>query len=419
LAIRILIFLLVLFAIDLYVFQGVKVLIQNRVVQTQRIIAYAYWAISAISLGVIILGQYVDWHLWPKILRTYAFAIIVIIYLSKILVTVFMLLDDVIRLFRLIGAYIGMKFFSTPQEAAETTIRVSRLDFLVKLGFIVGSIPFFSMMYGMAGGAYNYRVRKVKLSAGNLPKNFDGLKVVQISDLHTGSFMGPSQITKAIDLILEQKPDVIFFTGDLVNDRHIEAVEFKEQLLRLKAPMGVYSILGNHDYGDYFRWDTQEEKARNLVDLKNFHGELGWKLLLNSHTYLEKDGEKIGLIGVENWSSRMNFHRYGDMEMAMAGMEKTPFTILLSHDPSHWDGEITAKYKHVDLTLSGHTHGFQFGVEIPGFKWSPVQYIYKQWADLYQEGSQYLYVNRGLGFLGYPGRVGILPEITVFDFEKA
>ena len=416
---RILLLFLILFAIDLYVFQGVKVLVQSRTVQTQRIITYLYWTVTVLSLGVILLAQYVDWHTWPKVLRTYSFAIIVIIYLSKILVSIFMLLDDIIRLFRLIGGWISMKFFNSAAQGAETTLRVSRLDFLVKLGFIVGSIPFFSMLYGMVGGAYDYRVRKVKLKAGNLPGSFDGLRVVQISDLHTGSFMGPSQITKAMDLILEQKPDVIFFTGDLVNDRHIEAVEFKDQLSRLKAPMGVYSILGNHDYGDYYRWNTQEEKAENLVKLKNFHGELGWNLLLNSHTYIEKNGEKIGLVGVENWSSRMNFHKYGDMEVAMHGMEPAPFNILLSHDPSHWDAEITSKYQQIDLTLSGHTHGFQFGVEIPGFRWSPVQYVYKKWADLYQEGNQYLYVNRGLGFLGYPGRVGILPEITVFDFQKA
>lgn len=417
-AFRIFLLLVFLFAIDLYVFQGVKVLIQNRALQTQRLVTYGYWIVTVISLGIILLGQFLDWQSWPKMMRTYSFAIIVIIYLSKILVSVFLLVDDIVRLFRWLGGLLGIGMNSKPEAGSEPSLQVSRLDFLVKLGFIVGSIPFFSMLYGMVGGAYDYRVRKVKLKAGNLPGSFDGLRVVQISDLHTGSFMGPSQITKAMDLILEQKPDVIFFTGDLVNDRHVEAVEFKEQLSRLKAPMGVYSILGNHDYGDYYRWKTQEEKIQNLADLKNFHGELGWKLLLNTHTYLEKEGEKIGLVGVENWSSRMNFHKYGDMDAAVAGMEQTPFTILLSHDPSHWDAEITSKFKQVDLTLSGHTHGFQFGVEIPGFRWSPVQYVYNKWADLYQEGNQYLYVNRGLGFLGYPGRVGILPEITVFDFQK-
>ena len=182
--------------------------------------------------------------------------------------------------------------------------------------------------------------------------------------------------------------------------------------------MGVYSILGNHDYGDYYRWDNLEEKKANLDRLKKFHGEMGWNLLLNSHTFIEKSGEKIGLIGVENWSHRATFKRYGDMAAATKEMTPASFNILLSHDPSHWDAEVNSKYKFVDLTLSGHTHGFQFGIEIPGFKWSPVQYVYKEWADLYQEGNQYLYVNRGLGFLGYPGRVGILPEITLFELKK-
>lgn len=416
---RILIFLLVLAAIDFYVFQGVRLLMQNRAVPTQRFISILYWSVSIASLATIVIAQYIDWHSWPKVIRTYSFAVIVIIYLSKIIVMLFMAVDDLIRLFRWIAGYLGMKFFNTGGTGVDTALRVSRLDFLVKLGFIVGSVPFFSMLYGMFGGAYDYRIRKVGLKAPNLPLSFDGLKVIQISDLHTGSFMGPSQLTKAVELILEQKPDLVFFTGDLVNDRHVEAMEFKDVLSRIKAPMGVYSILGNHDYGDYYRWPTREDKEENLEKLKKFHGELGWNLLLNEHTYLEKQGEKIGLIGVENWSSRMNFARYGDMEVATKGMEPAPFNILLSHDPSHWAAEITEKYKFVDLTLSGHTHGMQFGVEIPGFKWSPVQYVYKQWADLYNEGNQHLYVNRGLGFIGYPGRVGILPEITVFEFTRA
>jgi len=218
---------------------------------------------------------------------------------------------------------------------------------------------------------------------------------------------------------MKENADIIFFTGDLVNDLHTEALEFREVLSRLKAPMGVYSILGNHDYGDYYRWPNQEAKDENLRQLKSFHGEVGWKLMLNEHTYLEKDGHKIGLIGVENFSGHRNFSRYGNMKTATENYEVQPVNILLSHDPSHWDVEITNKYRFVDLMLSGHTHGFQFGVEIPGFKWSPVQYFYKQWADLYQNEHQYLYVNRGLGFIGYPGRVGILPEITVFELNHA
>jgi predicted MPP superfamily phosphohydrolase len=418
-SVRILSVILILFAIDLYVFQGVKVLIHQRELHTQRIINIIYWSVSVLCLTTIFIGQFVDWHSWPKPLRTYSFALIVIIYLSKIFVVIFLLLDDILRLFRLLFAWISVTFFNNSKGVADEALRISRLGFLVKTGFILGSIPFFSMIYGMIGGAYNFRVKKVALKFPQLPEAFAGLKIVQISDLHTGSYMGTNHLATAVDLILKENADIIFFTGDLVNDLHTEALEFREILSRLKAPMGVYSILGNHDYGDYYKWNSLEEKADNLHKLKSFHGEVGWKLMLNEHTYLEKDGQKIGLIGVENYSGHRNFSRYGDMKKAIDNYEVQPVNILLSHDPSHWDAEITNKYKFVDLMMSGHTHGFQFGVEIPGFRWSPVQYIYKQWADLYKNENQYLYVNRGLGFIGYPGRVGILPEITVFELNRS
>ncbi len=415
---RILLLVVFLFAIDLYVFQGVKVLTQQRAIQTQRTINIIYWSVSVLCLGTIIMGQFFDWHLWPKALRTYSFALIVIIYLSKLFVVVFLLLDDIVRLFRLIFAWFGLKFISK-ETASNELYSISRLNFIVKTGFILGSIPFFSMIYGMIGGAYNFRVKKVAMRMPKLPVSFSGLKIIQISDIHTGSYMGTNHLSKAVDLIMKENADVIFFTGDLVNDLHTEALEFKEVFKRLKAPMGVFSILGNHDYGDYYRWPDIASKEKNFRLLKSFHGEVGWNLLLNEHTYLEKDGQRIGLIGVENFSGHRNFSRYGDMEVATENFEIQPVNILLSHDPSHWDAEITEKYKYVDLMLSGHTHGFQFGIEIPGFKWSPVQYFYKQWADLYEKDNQYLYVNRGLGFLGYPGRVGILPEITVFEINQS
>jgi uncharacterized protein len=414
---RIFILLLILIAIDVYVFQGLKVLVHNKSANTQRIVNTVYWALAALCLFIIILGNFIDWHLWPKALRTYSFALIVIIYFSKIFVVVFLLIDDILRLFRWSGNTLSHLFSNSPAPKVEGGI--TRFEFLARIGFIIGAIPFFAMIYGMINGAYRYRVRKVTLNFENLPSSFDGLKIIQISDLHTGSFMGTNHLEKAVDLILKQKADLVFFTGDLVNDLHTEALEFENTLKKITAPLGVYSILGNHDYGDYYRWQSIEDKISNLDKLKAFHGDIGWKLLLNEHTFIEKIGEKIGLIGVENWSSRMNLKKYGDMNVATSGMQPSPFNILLSHDPSHWNGEITEKYPFVDLTLSGHTHGFQFGIEIPGFKWSPVQYMYKQWADLYQQEKQFLYVNRGLGFLGYPGRVGILPEITLFELHKA
>ena len=417
-SIRILIVILILFAIDFYVFQGVKLLIHQRSYQAQRIVHLIYWSISVLCLGTILLGQIIEWHTWPKSIRTYSFALIVIIYLSKVFVVIFLLLDDIIRLFRLIFAWAGVKFFNK-DVAVDEAIQISRLNFLVKAGFIIGSIPFFSMIYGMIGGAFNFQIKKVALRFPKLPNAFSGLKIVQISDLHTGSYMGTNHLSTAVDMVMKENADVIFFTGDLVNDLHTEALEFKEILSRLKAPMGVFSILGNHDYGDYYRWPDPAAKEENLRLLKSFHGEVGWKLLLNESTYLEKGGHKIGLIGVENYSGHKNFSRYGNMKIATENFEIQPVNILLSHDPSHWDAEITSKYKFIDLMLSGHTHGFQFGVEIPGFCWSPVQYFYKQWVDLYQSDDQYLYVNRGLGFIGYPGRVGILPEITVFELNQS
>jgi uncharacterized protein len=413
---RIIIFFLVLLAIDVYVFQGVKLLMQHKSASAQKAVTIAYWTVAGLCFLIILLGNIVDWHQWPKALRTYSFALIVIIYFSKIFVVVFLLIDDILRLFRWSGSTLSHLITNSPTPKAQGGI--TRFEFLARIGFVIGAIPFFAMIYGMLNGAYRYRVRKVALNFENLPSAFDGLKIIQISDLHTGSFMGTNHLEKAVDLILKEKADLVFFTGDLVNDLHTEALEFENTLKKITAPLGVYSILGNHDYGDYYRWQSIEDKISNLDKLKAFHGDIGWKLLLNEHTFIEKQGEKIGLIGVENWSSRMNFKKYGDMTVATTGMQPSSFNILLSHDPSHWNGEITEKYPFVDLTLSGHTHGFQFGIEIPGFKWSPVQYMYKQWADLYQQEKQFLYVNRGLGFLGYPGRVGILPEITLFELHK-
>lgn len=414
---RLILILLVLLAIDFYVFQGIKVVLKSTTVTTQRVSSIVYWTITFLCISIILLGFFTDWHSWNKIIRTYAFAFIVITYLSKIVVLPFLLIDDVLRLFRWTGSYVRDTFFSSQPKEERQPISISRFQFLVKLGLFAGAIPFVSMIYGMIRGAYNYQVKNVPLKFPNLPKEFDGLRILQFSDLHVGSFTGSAHLKKAVQLILEQKPDIIFFTGDLVNDVHTEAIEFTEELKQIKAPMGVYSILGNHDYGDYYRWKNETEKKENLDRLKKYHGEIGWKILLNSHVYLEKGEEKIGLIGVENWSARANFSKYGDMKKATNAMTPAAFNILLSHDPSHWHAEITKEYPYVDLMLSGHTHGMQFGVEIPGFKWSPVQYIYKEWADLYQKEHQYLYVNRGLGFIGYPGRVGILPEITVFTLH--
>jgi uncharacterized protein len=241
------------------------------------------------------------------------------------------------------------------------------------------------------------------------------LRMVHISDIHSGSFMDASAVQRGIDLINQQKPDVILFTGDLVNDRATEMEPFVKIFRQLKAPMGVFSTFGNHDYGDYVRWESDAAKLANQQQLRAVHAQMGWRLLWDENVLLEKEGATIGLIGVQNISGKSRFHSYGNLAKAAAFDREVPFKVLLSHDPSHWESEVLQKFTDIDLTLSGHTHGMQFGVELPGFKFSPVQWMYRQWAGLYQQGTQHLYVNRGFGFIGYPGRVGILPEITVID----
>ena len=261
-------------------------------------------------------------------------------------------------------------------------------------------------------------MRKIKLKLAGLPDAFKGLKIVQISDIHTGSFDDHGAVAHGIQRVMDQQADIIFFTGDLVNN-HADEVDEKYQQMysTLKAPMGVYSTLGNHDYGDYVQWPTPQAKIDNLNKLKDMHAAMGWKLMMNEHVILERGNDKIALIGIENWSAKANFPKYGDMRKAYAGLKEKniPVKILLSHDPSHWHAQVVPEYGDVQLTLSGHTHGMQFGIDTKWYKWSPVQYMYKEWAGLYTQGEQNLYVNRGFGFLGYPGRLGVLPEITVFE----
>lgn len=417
--IRLILILAILVVIDIYAFQSVRYLCRGLSATQIRNAYITYWSVSAFCFGIIIIGNIIDWHTWNKVFRTYSFAVVFIVFFSKVFVVVFLLLDDVIRGMR--WAFAKIEPFLSKPDALNTPAKpsgISRLDFMVKLSLFAGAIPFFSLIYGMLNGAYNYRKRKVTLTLNNLPASFNGFKIIQISDIHTGSFMRIDPLKEAVKSMNDEKPDVVFFTGDLVNDKHEEAVPYIDIFKNIKAKHGVFSIFGNHDYGDYVKWESGEAKSANLQKLAGVHKQLGWDLLLDEHRYIEQNGERITLIGVQNWSARMGFQRYGSMEKATKGIEYSDVNILLSHDPSHWRAEILEKYNQIDLTLSGHTHGMQFGVEIPGFKWSPVEFVYKEWADLYNEKNQFLYVNRGFGFLGYPGRVGILPEITVIELKR-
>ena len=297
--------------------------------------------------------------------------------------------------------------------------QITRRNFTSKLALGMAAIPLSTMLYGIFKTAYDFKIHRPRIKFNNLPAAFDGFKIVQLSDIHTGSLQTFHQLQKAIDLAMEEKPDLIVFTGDLVNNKTDEAFPYMSILSQLSAPYGVYSTLGNHDYGDYEKWDSEEAKTRNMDQMYQLHKDLGWNLMLNEHVGIEKDGEKIALIGIENWGKSKYFPKYGKLEEALKGTDEFAFKILLSHDPSHYDAEVLNVRPDIDLTLSGHTHGFQFGIEIPGYvKWSPSQYIYPKWAGLYPNGDQYLYVNRGLGCLGYMGRVGIQPEITTIVLRK-
>lgn len=402
----------IILLIDVYVFQAVKIVSANASDKIKIVIYSGYWFITAATLFILLSFPFIQIFQTSKIIRNYVFAILAGLFFAKLLTSVFLLSDDIRRLIVLITHQ--FKNSSNTGIASISDNSISRSVFLSWLGIGIGGGLFGTLLYGFSN-KYNYQLRKVKLSFANLPASFKGLKIIQISDIHSGSFQNKHAVQKGVDLILKQKPDLILFTGDLVNDRHEEMLDYVDVFNRLKAPMGVYSTLGNHDYGDYVSWPSEEEKQKNLEELKKIHAQLGWRLLMNEHVILEKNNEQIALLGIENWGAKGHFPKYGKMNEAYPGTEKYPFKILMSHDPSHWDAEVKPKYPDIDLTLSGHTHGFQFGVENPYFKWSPVQWMYKEWAGLYEDGKQKLYVNRGFGFLGYPGRVGILPEITLFE----
>ena len=400
---------LILFMVDLYVFQAVRLATQHLAPLTQRILHTAYWLIFAITAGTFILASATR-GTPPSAFQTYLASTLFIVFASKLVVVAFLMIDDVLRVGKL--ALNGL--------SDETPFDPSRNRFISQLGLVVAAIPLSAFIYGMVKGAYDYRVKRVTLRFPNLPEAFDGYKMLQISDLHTGSFTSTEPLQEAVRIINKQEADLVFFTGDLVNNLASEVESHIPALSQIKAKDAVYSVLGNHDYADYVReWPHPNAKQDNLKRMVETHAEMGWQLLMNENRLIEKNGEKIAILGVENWGNRVGFPKYGRLEEAYKGTEGTPFKVLLSHDPSHWDGEVNQKYDDIDLTLSGHTHGMQFGVNIPGFKWSPVQYVYKQWAGLYKKGKQHLYVNTGLGFIGYPGRVGFLPEITVFELKRA
>jgi predicted MPP superfamily phosphohydrolase len=395
--------------LDFYIFQALKTVSQGASTRTRLILFSCYWAVSVVTIVLFALLPYLFTHPGSK-LRNYLFATLLGLFFAKLLAAVFFLVDDIRRL---VESFVRL-FFHSAKPAQDGAESISRSVFMSWLGLGVGGTLFSTLIYGFSN-KYNYKIHRVKLTFDNLPPAFKGLKILQLSDIHSGSFTNKQAVERGVDKALKEGPDLILFTGDLVNDRAVEMNDYIDVFSRLKAPMGVFSTLGNHDYGDYIWWESVEAKKANLERLKQLQGEMGWRLLMNEHVVLEREGQQIALLGIENWSAKARFPKYGKMSEAYAGTEKYPFKILMSHDPSHWDAEVRPHYPDIDLALAGHTHGMQFGIDIPGLKWSPVQYVYKEWAGLYEAGRQKLYVNRGYGFIGYPGRVGILPEITIIE----
>jgi predicted MPP superfamily phosphohydrolase len=408
------IFIAIILLFELYVFQAVKSVTIDATSRTKLIVFSIYWTITLFMVAGYLIFSFTNHEFLPKNVRTYLFAIIVGLFLAKLTSIFFILIDDIRRAVQWLAIKIIQR---SGNEAITTGDGITRSVFLSWFALAAGSTVFGTLLYGF-GNKYNYHLKRTTLAFDNLPAGFKGLKIIQISDIHSGSFTDPEAVLHGVQKILAEKPDLILFTGDLVNNEAAEMKEYIPIFSLLKAPMGVYSTLGNHDYGDYINWPKDGlTKVQNLEELKKTHATLGWRLLMNEHVALERGGDKIALIGVENWGAKARFPKLGRLDLAHQGTEEYPFKILMSHDPSHWEAQVLPKYADIDLTLSGHTHGMQFGVEIPGFKWSPVQYMYKQWAGLYENNSnkQKLYVNRGFGFIGYPGRVGILPEITVIE----
>jgi predicted MPP superfamily phosphohydrolase len=406
-------FAIIFLVIDYYVFQGVLVVSKDWSAVWKNAFRIGFWIPTVLSIGALLWWTFGDPYLMTATTRSLILTGLVATYLSKLFAILFLFLDDLSRGVRWLA-----NFFYKGPSGDLPGVAITRSEFMSKAALIAATVPFGAMAYGVISGAHDYRVRRKTIKLPNLPKEFDGIKIGQLSDIHSGSFFNKTAVKGGVEMMLNEKPDLIFFTGDLVNNESSEVKDYIDVFNKLKAPLGVYSVTGNHDYGDYRQWESQRAKTQNFKELIEAHRLLGFNLLMNQHAVIERGGEKIAILGIENWGAG-RFTKYGKLDQAYQGSEEAAVKLLLSHDPSHWDAQVRPRYTDIDVAFAGHTHGFQFGVELGGFKWSPSQYVYKQWAGLYQEGSQYLYVNRGFGYLGYPGRVGMPPELTIIELKKA
>ncbi len=400
---------LVYVAFDIYIFQALRVVMSDYSVVTRRVLTIVYFAISAVLFVGISMYNQLDPKQFAN-LRLFITTAFFITLLGKLISALFIFVDDGRRLFTWIANFLPSK--------AEETPDLSRSEFLSKSALIAGTVPIAVFSFGIVSGAHDYRVRKTVITSSKVPKAFHGIRLAQISDIHTGSFFNKTAVAGGVDMLNAEKPDLVFFTGDLVNNQSDEAKPYLDIFKSITAPLGVYSTMGNHDYGDYRSWTSPEAKQADIKQLHEMHRYMGWDILLNENRIITQGSDQLAILGLENWGAG-RFSKYGDLAKTYKGTEEVPFKILLSHDPSHWEAQVLPEYPDINLHLAGHTHGMQFGIEIGDFRWSPSKYIYKQWADMYQSGNQYLYVNRGYGYLGYPGRVGILPEVTIIELRNS
>lgn len=408
--------------LDFYAYSGGKKLIQNITQpRLKKIMQIALWSMSPIKILSLITLIVIFGFNYRQFqgLAAICISLLILVLIPQIIFILFLLVEDS---YRLGDALFGLAKKKTSKsgsvDATEKASHKGRRKFVSQMALGIAAVPFLGIFHGVTRGKYAFTVRKIQLKLKDLPEAFHGFTLTQISDVHSGSFDNAEKVAKGVKMVNDQQSDLIVFTGDLVNNKADEIEPWIDTFKTLEAPYGKFSILGNHDYGKYINWDTKAEEEANFERLKQNHEKMGFKLMLNEHQILEKDGQKIALIGVENWG-KPPFPQHGDLNKAVAGTENIPVKILLSHDPSHWDEEVIKHEQKIHLTLSGHTHGMQFGIEIPGFRWSPVKYRYPRWAGLYEEAQQFLYVNRGFGFLAFPGRVGIWPEVTVIELLKA
>ena len=408
---------ILLYLLDVYLYWIYKNNIWSGTRRRGLLISFLFWLPMLMLLGMVVVSVYHPYQDWGREFKNYYAGFILIGYLSKVIPLTLIIVSDLTKLIRKL-----IRGSRTRKESSGKMI--TRSEFLKKAGLVTGGLFFGTLTMGMLKWVHDFRIRKNIVYLSKLPLNFEGFRVVQISDIHLGSWISMNEMREAVEIINDLNPDVVFFTGDLVNYSTDEAYPFSGILDKISARYGIYSSLGNHDYGDYKRWKSKEDKQKNMEAMYDFHKKMGWHLLNNENRILTKGNEKLAILGVENWGSMKRFQKLGDLSKAIRGAEDVPVKLLLSHDPSHWQKKVLDFDHSIDLTFAGHTHGAQFGIEVPGMRWSPSQYIYKHWAGLYKEknrktnNEQYLYVNRGLGSIGYPGRVGILPEITLMELRR-